>query len=206
MNTQEVPMTRRSPSAFERLLFGATRLFSLVTSLACLAAIAIALSLVSVLLNSADTHVSYANVALALKAPTDQQATSTGLKEALPDFEIPAKVQQYLGGSNEKVLLGWIEPLDPDQRKDFLINLAEVIGDAEHQSANVIDAVNKYKELKLGKLRTGTVDKYASQAAEAALVGFIGLMVLLLAILSLVLVLLSIERNTRGLSPRAADA
>jgi hypothetical protein len=50
--------------------------------------------------------------------------------------------------------------------------------------------------MKLEKLKSSTMDKYATQVRRGATVGFVGLMMLVLVMTSLCLVLLSVERNT----------
>lgn len=191
------------PSTFERLLFSCTRVFALATGAACLVGIAGGLFVIITLFGTSSTHVSYNDVKAVAGAPktTDEAADVT-----IPDVVLPTNVQTHLAGENRKVLRGWLEGLDPDQKRDFLLNMSEVIQGAEQSSADVTEAINKYKTMKLQKLAATGLEKYAVQVRRGAVIGLIAFMVLVLAISSLGLVLLSVERNTRHLAAHGVQA
>lgn len=102
---------------------------------------------------------------------------------------------------NRAVLLGWVENLSDEDRKDFIANLNEI------SVAPNIDAprINKFKELKLRKLAANPFGRYMDQTKKLAAGLFIIAMVGLIGLFSLVLVLLAIERNTRPAKPSTAE-
>lgn len=193
------PPTRRI-SFLERTLFSFTRVFVTVGSLVSVGGFVMGI-LMYLSIGGEDTHVGHDEVKRALSPPVPTSFAS--LQAAVPEVTIPSNVDKYMGRDDRKVFLGWIEDLDEAQKKDFISNLSEVIAEAEKQSDDVVDVINKYSKLKLPKLRGNVLDKYATRAAKAGAIGFTLAMAMLAAIMSLVLVLLAIERNTR--SSFAAD-
>jgi hypothetical protein len=186
-----------TPSLLERLLFGSTRLLAVVVGALCLIAIGAGVFSIITSLRSVDTHVSYNDLKTPAVAPT---GTADNTNAIIPDVILPINVQTHLSGDNRKVLRGWLEGLDADQKREFLTNLSEVIENAEHSSANVVAVINSYKTMKLEKLKSSTMDRYATQVRRGAMIGFVGLMMLVLVMTSLCLVLLSVERNTRAVA------
>jgi wobble nucleotide-excising tRNase len=100
---------------------------------------------------------------------------------------------------NKKVVEGWLEPLGPSERQDFLDNMAEVITAAEKQRVDIVAAINRYKELKLAKIAEAKQGSDFIGITIRPLNVVIGIFfqLALIALISLVLVLLAIERNTR---------
>jgi hypothetical protein len=124
----------------------------------------------------------------------------------LTSLRVPLTVQSYLDDEeNKKVVEGWLELLDPSDRQDFLDNMAEVITAAEKQRADVVTAINRYKELKLAKIAAAKQGPDFMGISIRPLDVLIGIFVqlALIALVSLVLVLLAIERNTRKLESGA---
>jgi hypothetical protein len=95
--------------------------------------------------------------------------------------------------SNKSILEEWLRGVDTDQRQDFLDNLEDVIRYAEQNNLDVMQAVNKYKELKVQKYR----EAESKAISRYGIVGGMVAAVMLIVALSLVLVVLAIERNTR---------
>jgi hypothetical protein len=125
-----------------------------------------------------------------------------GNPSPVASMRVPLAVQSYLDSEeNKKTLDGWLESLDSSDRQDFLDNMAEVITAAESQRVDVLDAVNRYKELKLARIaaaKQGTDFMGISIRPFNVVIGIL-LQLALIALVSLILVLLAIERNTRKL-------
>lgn len=207
------------PSTFERFLFTCTRVFALVAGALCLVGVVGSVFLLFTLFDTSGTHVSYADVQAVAEAPSGSDEADN---VAIPGVALPANVQLHLVGNNRKILRGWLDGLDADQKKDFLQNMSEVIqvaeqsdvrktlrgavpgAVAEQSAVDIVEAINKYKTLKLQKLATNSIERYAIQVRRGAVIGLIAFMVLVLATSSLGLVLLSIERNTRRLASHGA--
>jgi hypothetical protein len=118
----------------------------------------------------------------------------------LASLRVPLAVQTYLDSEeNKKVVEGWLEPLGPSERQDFLDNMAEVITAAEKQRVDIVAAINRYKELKLAKIAEAKQGSDFIGITIRPLNVVIGIFfqLALIALISLVLVLLAIERNTR---------
>jgi len=117
-----------------------------------------------------------------------------------PTIVLPENVKRTFEGENKQVLNSWLDSLkDVEMKKDFLSNLSFIIDEAEKNKQSVVDAINKYKEIKTNKLQTDTLGiATAMKFFKKAFIGF-GLFMLLLSILVIIIILLniSIERNTR---------
>lgn len=186
---------------FDRLEQKSLFVFTRFLSLAVIVILAVGIFVTAVAYSALkkDTWVTLEQVQAALHPDDDKSPAS--LKEQLPDVTVPPAINEYLGsGKNQKVLLEWLEPLDTDQQADFLQNMSAVIGQAKAHKVEVVDAINQYKTLKLQKLSTSGVDKYAEPVRKGALMLFMAIMMSMVALFSLVLVLLAIERNTRAAS------
>lgn len=143
-----------------------------------------------------EKYISYEDVRRSLNPPNIN--TSNSIQDSIPEIVIPSNIERYLGDSNKAILLGWLENLDLDQKKDFIKNLGYVIKDAENNSPNqVIEYVNEYKALKLNKISNNEFEKYSNKAIKAGILIAILTMIGIIGLFSLILVLLAVERNTR---------
>lgn len=96
----------------------------------------------------------------------------------------------------------WLEELPREDRQNFINGMSDVYQFATNsiseKNSNAIPlAINKYKEMKFHKLRLRNI---ADKNFKSALILYAGVFAAFIAInslLSLVLILLSIERNTR---------
>lgn len=178
----------------ERAIFGFSSLFAKVGSVIFLLLLVVSLLAIP-FIGVKDTQVDYLEVKQAINQP--EPGSYAALKKTAPNLNIPEGVEKYLSGDNRQVFLGWIENMESDQQQEFTNNLEDVIKASEKNSDDVIEMVNKYKELKLAKLSTSEIEKYAAKTAKAGVVGFAFGMAVLVVLMSVVLLLIAIERNTR---------
>jgi len=185
-------------SRFETFLFGFTRVFAIIASLIGL--IAFGLVIQTLLESSDSTYVSLDEIS------TKSNAQNASLKEALASpstsLSTPANVTRYISGDNEKILQGWLDGIsEQEQKQEFLDNLAEVIAGAEEADLDVMNTINNYRTIKIARLSTSEMDRYAEVGKRAGLISALFGLVLFISLMGLVLVLLAVERNTRGTSP-----
>jgi hypothetical protein len=167
---------------FESFLFGFTRIFAVVA-----ATIGLGLIVVAGLGLSKDAaHVSLSDI--------NVEDTERATREVALDT--PENVSRYLSGDNAKILAGWIENLDHDQKQDFVNNLSEVIDATEAGGFDIDNAINNYRTVKLSRIANG-VESYVAAAQKAAIIAAIFGIVLLVVLATLVVAVLAIERNTR---------
>jgi uncharacterized membrane protein YukC len=143
----------------------------------------------------------------------DTKITFEEVKETLVTRQSPGNqppwpdtIKKYFSDEqNQNVLYDWLNELNVEQRKDFLDNLSQVIVKAEAENISVIDAVNTYRVVKLRKIKEHEADKNLQliKVFGYSIVGFMtfGMIVILLQLL----VLLSVERNTRNESSPGAQ-
>lgn len=111
----------------------------------------------------------------------------------------------FIGDKNMEVLEGWLAPLTREMRQEFVDEMEAAIAEAEKNKLSATDAINKFKEIKLQKVRDAKLAAAVQDQRRFYYVAAAFSAVLLVALLSLILVLLAIERNTRAdLSPIAA--
>lgn len=128
--------------------------------------------------------------------PNQQQAVLD--VNILPGIKLPFILQKHFNNPDAiKLLKGWIEDLPLGQRNEFINELAAAVEDAEKTNANVPDAIIKYAELKLSKIKESQLAEAAAKTARLTYLGYGFACVGLIALFSLILVLLAIERNTR---------
>lgn len=179
----------------EKVIFRFTRSIALIVIV--LLVVFSLIGLVKYFQGERDTYVLYEDIKKSLTSVKEEATTS--IQENVPEIKIPENVEKYLGGENKKVLLGWIEQLDDHQKEDFIKNISDVISLAEKDNPEkVVDIINGYKILKFGRLPTSEIEKYVQKTQKGVVGLSILLMVGLVGLFSLVLVLLAVERNTRG--------
>lgn len=156
------------------------------------------------LLPQKNTKVTTAEVMEAIKPPvTYNQSQSDQRQEmidvnVLPGIKLPFILQKHFNNPNAiKYLKRLLEDLSLGQRTEFINELAAVVEEAERTNANVPDAINKYAELKLSKIKESQLAEAAAKALRLTYLGYGFACVGLIAMFSLILVLLAIERNTR---------
>lgn len=115
-------------------------------------------------------------------------------------IKIPENVTNAFDIENTKVLNLWLDAIDDNASKqDFINNLSIIIKDAQQNNQDVVAVINKYKEMKMSKLRGDSFGiKSIMRTFTKAFIG-ISLFLLLLSFLLIILILLniSIEKNTR---------
>jgi len=117
---------------------------------------------------------------------------------------IPENVKSAFDTEKDKeVLQSWIENYTPSQQQDFLDNLSQVLSDYMDNHKNISGEdfsklVNNYHRVKSQKIMSSEMMKNISLGVKAGAAVLIFLLILVLCIVSLILVLLAIERNTRG--------
>ena len=131
------------------------------------------------------------------QSQSDQRQESIDVN-VLPGIKLPFILQKHFNNPNAiKYLKRLIEDLPSGQRTEFINELAAVVEEAERTNANVPDAINKYAELKLSKIKESQLAEAGAKAQRLTYLGYGFACVGLIAMFSLILVLLAIERNTR---------
>lgn len=189
----------------QKFLFTLTRFLALLIIAGLVIAIAVGgIMLGDTLLPQKNTKVTPTEVMEAIKPPvTYNQSQSDQRQEMidvniLPGIKLPFILQKHFNNPDAiKVLKGWIENLPLGQRNEFINELAAVVEEAERTNTNVPDAINKYAELKLSKIRESQLAEAAAKSIRLTYLGYGFACVGLIAMFSLILVLLAIERNTR---------
>lgn len=116
----------------------------------------------------------------------------------LPGIKLPFVLQKHFSAPDSiKTLRGWLEALPTEQRSLFLDEMAAAVAEAEKGGADGLAAINKYKEIKIEKLKQEELAAARLATERATYVGVAFGAILLIALFSLILVLLAIERNTR---------
>lgn len=183
--------TEKTNSKFEKVLFKFTRYFALSGAICAL------IGGIFLLLNLFGSDDKNDYVSLYDLRPS-QQTQEEGSKYVSnhPTIKLPDNVKKYLSGENEKILYGWIEPLEKSNKKNFIENLSLVIAEAEKNNENVVEIINEYKTVKLEKLSGSGFEKYERKVNKGVMLGTIFGLFIFIALMSLVLVMLAIERNT----------
>lgn len=118
--------------------------------------------------------------------------------DPLDGLKLPFSVQKnFSAPENMNILKSWMEPMSRQERIQFLSELDIVSSQAEAQKQEVVDAINRFWEVKKRRLIQRERERSANTAQNYIYAGVIGSSILLIALFSLVLVLLAIERNTR---------
>jgi hypothetical protein len=116
----------------------------------------------------------------------------------LAGYRIPFSLQNYVSGDNARVLKNHLDSVPENERQAYLDELGLVVAAAEENKLEVVYAINTYIRTK-GDLYAKAEAERAKKLETLKIVGAgIGGGLLLIALFSLVLVLLAIERNTRG--------
>lgn len=125
-----------------------------------------------------------------------QESKSDKLK--LMGVNLPPHVKaNFTSDANIRVLTGWLTDLDREMRQEFVNEMDEAIAAAEKAGLQSVDAINKFKEIKLQRLRDIRMAASVQDQKRIYYIFAAFSAVLLVSLLSLTLVLLAIERNTR---------
>lgn len=159
-------------------------------------------------------HVAYRRISEELDPPkvTNDPGPSrdASLLTANPndDLELPVVVQPYFSDpSNRKILKSHLQYLNSDEREDYLKNLGEIVQSAMAEKATndrIIAVINRFFEDKEDQIRLARMDRESRRQRQLYLLGATVTILGTIAVASLVLVLLAVERNTRGLQRGAA--
>ena len=179
----------------QKLLFNYTRVLALISIVFLF--ICLPIGIISFTMVGNDSFVAYKDVVRSLNS-TEKNANKT-IQDRFPDVKIPNNALRYFSdGENKKVMTGWLSGLEKDQKKDFLSNLEYMIDEAEDENpSKVINYINGYKELKFAKIKTNPFDEYFQTATKVGIIALLLVLMALIGLFSLVLVVLSVERNTR---------
>lgn len=189
---------KRSISKFETLVFSITRVFAIGG--AAVVVIGIIFFGIKLLFPGGSTAVSYSEVARKMAATTGSYGSETGSTPGNTSTAtglITDDLKPYFVGENARVMQRWLADLSEEQQKDFISNMSLVMRDAKVAKVDPSETINTYKLLKLQKLNSSMIEEYREIATKAGYVAAIFGLLLILSIISLVLVMLSIERNTR---------
>jgi hypothetical protein len=118
--------------------------------------------------------------------------------DPLLGITLPRRVKRYLDqGTERPVFATWVRPLSEARKQDFITNLEGVLAAAEHDGADPIATTHVYKDLKLDRVQANPLGELTEQLRLVAAVSLLLACLALMGLFSLVLVLLSVERNTR---------
>ena len=115
-------------------------------------------------------------------------------------FKYSESVKKYMQGENAIILEEWLSVYDSDiEKQNFLDNLTDVILEAEKKDADIIEFINHYKTLKHKKITEDIfgISKFIDPAMKFMIILLIGFGFLIFTTVVILLLLLSIERNTR---------
>jgi hypothetical protein len=183
----------------QRVLFGFTRGVSLV--IVCGLFLAVVIGTIAFFCISDNSEVTYSSIKNQLQYPTSgQKVNNSSTKKTLDQNDIET-VRKYFGDQTSSQMMGeWLQGMNQDEQKDFLINLAAVIRQAEqdpNQKYQIGDIINKYKDIKVEKMSANVMTKNIEQYKPLIYMVVIALILGLIGLFSIILVLLAIERNTR---------
>ncbi len=117
-----------------------------------------------------------------------------------PKLNYPESIKKYLRGENYSILEEWLSFYKTDNEKqNFLDNLTMVVQEAEKRDVNVVQYINQYKSIKQDKMDQDTfsISKSIDSVSKLFIIVWIGFGFLIFTTLVVLLLLLSIERNTR---------
>jgi hypothetical protein len=109
----------------------------------------------------------------------------------------PEAQKSFSGGNRWEVIKEWLSIVPADERQEFLDELSDTIIQAGKAGIDRDTAANEYKRLKAAKLGKEEMEKQELGHTQLYFIGAAFGCVTLVALFSLVLLLLSIERNTR---------
>ena len=183
----------------QRVLFGFTRGVSLIIVVGLFLSIIIG---TVVFFNISDNSaVTYQSIKNQLQQPASgQKSGNSSTKKTLDQNDIET-VRKYFGDQTSSQMMGqWLQGMSQDEQKDFLINLAVVIRQAEQDpnpKYQIGDIINKYKDLKVDKMSANGITKNIEQYKPVIYLVVIAVILGLIGLFSIILVLLAIEKNTR---------
>lgn len=185
--------TIKTTSKLETFLFGFTRTFAIFGSTIGLAILI--LFVLGLFFGGEDTYVSLDDLDTSTSIEQDDVSSASATKHLIRSDE----VERYLSGDNEKILNDWLNSINGIEKKqDFLDNLTDIIDDAESEGVDVINAINSYKVLKLAKYKKSIPEQLEESGQAIAKYFVIFGLIIFVSLMSLILVMLSIERNTRS--------
>ena len=189
--------------AFERgVLFTLTRLTTLMIIIAFCIPIVIS-GIIYYHFFGAGPHVDYDDIHDELhpqsSLPYPKVASKPEASQTSSQVNIPSSLQQYFDTPEARQeLLNHLVLLDAEAQGDYLNNLAEVVKTAQFHGEDIPQVIQQYfqdKDRHIGRTPTDAAFLWGSRIALALLT--ISTLILV-ALASLILVLLAIERNTRG--------
>jgi predicted Zn finger-like uncharacterized protein len=135
-----------------------------------------------------DRSVSFNAVKHAVDLSLDPLAS---IQEGVPEVKLSGTLRQYLDGDNKQVFFKWLESLNPDERRDFIENMEEIINLARKKDPDhVIEYINSYQRLKFQKTvenrlqhEVNRILKIGIAMAMTTLSALVGVFVLLLLLL-----------------------
>jgi hypothetical protein len=189
-----------------RLLFRLTRFLAFVVILALSLALLIgAFSFAGELIPNQSSKVTFKDISRELHpAPEAVQPDSSSSQpgadsQSSPSLDLPFALQPYFSSSdNRAVLMRHMDGLDSSERTEYLDNLSQVVKASESNREDTTNVINKYFELKQTQLALAKADSAARTQRLIYIAASAFSIMFLIAMASLILVLLAIERNTRG--------
>jgi hypothetical protein len=194
---------------FERRgLFTLTRLLSLlIVSVLLLFAIAGSFWITKTFVSK---HETYVDPSTTVTAPNTSQPTEDNSSDSEvaprpslnPDVKVPFVVQGLISRPSQKgALFNHIQGLSSSQQQDYVNNLADVVAAAQKQNLpgyQIDEAIDQYYLSKDKRLAEENNRANEEKQLRPYVAGAVFATLSLIALFSLILVLLAIERNTRG--------
>lgn len=207
----------------ERRLLGTARalcLTALVAAVMAITAVIFALAVPGKHSAAADSSVSVADVLASLPGSeaANDAISDDSANGSMPDVNvqaaaglvIPAPLRQVLDGDNasQPLLNAWLGNVPLPDRQQFLNKLSEVVTRASQHAATwewddreryVAAAMNQYARVKIERIASAENLVEAAHDRSEQFRASLGTLLALVGFLTLLLVLMSIERNTRHL-------
>ena len=147
------------------------------------------------------TNVKFSELSTPSVSPSSSPNSTIAPPAPISKIYIPENVREIIVADRLiETLNNHISSLD--QQQDYVENMSEVLREAKSNNPNIthdelFNVVNKYTRLKDSKMASSGAEQYIEMAKKIGYVAGIFTMMFLLTMVSMVLVLLSIERNTR---------
>lgn len=190
---------------FERkFLFGLTRVFAMLIIFSILISIGVIGMMFMDFSKEINTQVTAIEVTEAIKPPATKDMISSYAPPSqtnlniLPSVKLPFVLQKHFNEpENIRILKGWLDILPVDAHQNFIDEMAATVTESDKLKLPFVDAINTYKQLKFKKFDEERSARSEHRLQQTYFAAFIFAAVMLIALFSLILVLLSIERNTR---------
>ncbi|MCK9439344.1 MAG: hypothetical protein WC188_03270 [Candidatus Caldatribacteriota bacterium] len=180
-------------STFEKMIFAIVRIFVCILIFASIAGMV----LLTTNIKNQKPESTIVELTELLPETTPQNTQETSIN-FIDKYQMIKK--QFIHYEHQEILQKWIRDLSSIQQEEFLMNLNNILQQAETQKLSqdeIIDIINNYKTTKFKKFESVNNINYMDEAKKILQYASILSLFVVMCILGMVLVLLAIERNTR---------